>query len=565
MPPDQLDIPSEYLQYASRFYVGANTFHESYFVSELKHDRLGHQHRAWGDFFARFARYATFWAHYDNNVYREVHRWSELYKDTYNLYHFTRSIFSPAHRSIEFWANHILGGSLDPLAGDGVTRPSALPIVTENEAIRAPIAQVWRDSNWQAKKEVWARFGAAMGDSAVMVVDDPLKQKVQFKVVDPRTLRDAVPDNFGNVVRYIIEEQRPDPESRTVTGFPVYAVYTEACERIGESIRYATFRNGLPYDWRAYEEGDPNAGTLVEWTEDYGFVPLVVVPHKDIGLQWGESELQPTLSKLHEVDDLASKLNDWIRVTVDCPWLFTGVVPPGTSVSLACPAVNELMVGNDEERPKGRERIPVLYSNDKDTKAHPLIAPLNVAAVSAHIAAILAAIEAEHPELVADDVGPQSSGEARKVAREKVEAVVVQRRSGYDDAMVRANQMAISIGAIKGYPGFEGFTSESYARGEIDHSIGSRPVFSVDTGAKIAESLARAQVVKTLTDAGVSKESAMRQAGWSEEEIAAEVKAKELEESKLYDMIKQRQIAAMSDVTLEGGTHGVAQHVKVKY
>jgi hypothetical protein len=37
-----------------------------------------------------------------------------------------------------------------------VTRPSALPIVTENEAIRAPIAQVWRDSNWQAKKEIWA-------------------------------------------------------------------------------------------------------------------------------------------------------------------------------------------------------------------------------------------------------------------------------------------------------------------------------------------------------------------------------------------------------------------------
>jgi hypothetical protein len=91
-----------------------------------------------------------------------------------------------------------------------------------------------------------------------------------------------------------------------VTGLPAYAVYTEACERIGESIRYATFRNGLPYDWREYAEGDPNAGTLTEWTEDYGFVPLVFVQHKDIGPGWGESELQPTLSKLHEVDDLAA-------------------------------------------------------------------------------------------------------------------------------------------------------------------------------------------------------------------------------------------------------------------
>jgi hypothetical protein len=83
----------------SAIYVGANTFHESYFVSELKHDRLGHQHRAWGDFFARFARYATFWAHYENNVYREIHLWSELLKDTYDLYRYTRSIFSPAYRS----------------------------------------------------------------------------------------------------------------------------------------------------------------------------------------------------------------------------------------------------------------------------------------------------------------------------------------------------------------------------------------------------------------------------------------------------------------------------------
>jgi hypothetical protein len=91
-----------------------------------------------------------------------------------------------------------------------------------------------------------------------------------------------------------------------VTGFPVYAVYTEACERIGESIRYATFRNGLPYDWREYAEGDPNAGTLTEWTEDYGFVPLVFVQHRTSASSGAGVRAAPTLSKLHEVDDLAS-------------------------------------------------------------------------------------------------------------------------------------------------------------------------------------------------------------------------------------------------------------------
>lgn len=558
-----LNTPSEYLEYASRYYVGANTFHESYFVSELKHDRLGHRHRLWGDYFARYARYSTFWAHYENNVYREIHLWSELLKDTYDLYRYTRSIYSPAYRLGEFWATHILGGSLDPLAGDGVSRSSALPIITENEAIRAPIAQVWRDSNWQAKKEIWARFGAVMGDSAVMVVDDPVKAKVQLRVVDPRTLRDVSRDSFGNVLAYIIEEQRPDPETRLVTGLPAYAIYTEACERVGETIRYATYRNGLPYDWRAYPEGDRAAGTVTEWTEDYGFVPLVFVQHRDVGLGWGWGELQPSISKLHEVDDLASKLDDWIRITVDCPWLLTGCSPPNPNSPATSNAL--VIVDDDDDTPKGRERIPTLYSNDKDTKAHPLIAPLDVAAVSKHLASMLAGLYDDHPELLADDIGANASGEARKVAREKVEATVVQRRSGYDDAMVRANQMFLSVGGMKGYPGFGGITAESYSRGELDHSIGPRPVFAIDREARLRESLARAQVLKTLTDAGVSRESAMRQAGWSDEEIAAEVKAKEQEESRLFEMIKQKQINANSDVTLEGGGRGINEHVKSKF
>src|SRR5690349_129974 len=103
--------PEAYLEYAARYYVGASTFSESYFVSEVQQATVGHQHRIplWGDFFARFARYAAFWAHYENNVYREVHRWSDLLKDTYDLYAYTRSIFSPAYRLVEFWASHILG------------------------------------------------------------------------------------------------------------------------------------------------------------------------------------------------------------------------------------------------------------------------------------------------------------------------------------------------------------------------------------------------------------------------------------------------------------------------
>jgi hypothetical protein len=154
---------------------------------------------------------STFWAHYENNVYREIHLWSELLKDTYDLYRYTRSIFSPAYRSIEFWATHILGGSLDPLAGDGVSRPQRVADRDRERgdpgADRAGLAR----QQLAGEEGDLGRFGAAMGDSAVMVVDDPVKQKVQFKVVDPRTLRDVSRDNFGNVVGTSSRSSGPTP------------------------------------------------------------------------------------------------------------------------------------------------------------------------------------------------------------------------------------------------------------------------------------------------------------------------------------------------------------------
>jgi hypothetical protein len=549
-----LTTPSaDYLEFAARYYVGADTFRESYFVSEVQQGAGGTRDRDWGHYFARYARYRTYWAHYENNVYRKVHRWANSLKDAYDLYDFTRSIFSPAYRIVEFWASHILGGALDPLAGDGISRPSALPIITENDAIRAPIAQVWRDSNWQAKKEILPRFGAAMGDAALMIVDDPDKGKVQLRVIDPRTLRDVTRDCFGNVKAYIREEQRPDPESRTVTGAPAYATYTEVCEKVGSAIRYATFRNGAPYDWREYADGSPASAKLgPEWTEDYDFVPLVFVQHRDMGQGWGWSELHPSLSKFHEIDDLASKLDDQIRIVVRPVWLFSGVVRPGGSGTLDCAPQAELMVGGSDDDDGDRELVAALYANDPATKAQALVSPLDIAASSAHIQAILAQITNEHPELLADDVGPQSSGEARKVAREKVEAMVLQRRAGYDDAMVRAHQMAISIGAIKGYPGFEGFTVDSYSQGYLEHSVGPRPVFAVDSMAKVAEAQARATVIKTLTDAGVSIEAAMREAGWGDEEIAAALASKATQDDRAMNSIRQNQALAMSDVPING-------------
>lgn len=498
--------------------LGVGGFRESSFVSDEgglgdRTGSLGLRHQ-WGHPLARALRYGVFWGHYEGNVYREIHRYADEMKEQFGLYDFIRPIFNPAYRLVEFYAQHLMGGTLDRKAGDGAAVASALPILADNELIRPGIAKVWRDSNWQAKKETFTRYGAAMGDSPLMVADDPGRRCVTLKPIHPRTLTYFDRDDYGNCRAYRLDDWKPDPEFDLRLGVPPLVRYSETCVQVGESIVFTTYREGVEYDWRDYPEGLPEGRRVgPTWTEDYGFVPLVLVQHRDMGLGWGWSEMQPSLAKLHELDDAASKLGDALRVAVDPLWFYAGVADDDVSF-----AADDETNGDDDAA--GRSRIKALYAKDPAAKAQALVFPLDIAAASAHIMKLVEEVQRDHPELNEDKAGAGASGASRRIDRERKEALVAQRRAGYDDGLVRAHQMCLSIGGAKGYPGFEGITADSYARGDLEHSIGDRGVFAVDEMDRIAEKQARAGVLKMLTDSGVPIVEAMEEAGYPSELIA---------------------------------------------
>src|SRR5574338_1275075 len=93
-------------------------------------------------FESRKLRYAILWSMYENTAYAKIHTWGDLYKTEYGLYRYIRNIYNPSYRIGEFWKAHLLGGSLDPEAGDGKEIPSALPIATDNESLRPALAQL---------------------------------------------------------------------------------------------------------------------------------------------------------------------------------------------------------------------------------------------------------------------------------------------------------------------------------------------------------------------------------------------------------------------------------------
>lgn len=470
----------------------------------------------------RRLRYAVLWSYYESTTYRVfLNAWATKYMQDFGLYKYARNIFNPSYRLAEFWVSALVGGLLDEGAGDTGALPIQIPeTASETDAanLRAAIAQIWRDSNFQVNKAIFTRNGIVKGDTALRVVDDVQRGKVYLEVVRPDILKSVTRDPSGNVKAYEIEELRANPEDPNKPD----VTYTEIAERLQMpvladgttietpggpgSVRYQTFLNGKPYAWN---------GIAAEWTENYGFVPLVVVKHIDVGLDWGWAEILPGLSKLREADDQWSVIDDHIRVKHKAPWLFNFSKPTSTPTSTTANPTSET------PQP-GREDINALYIKQDSAKGQALVADLQIEHALANLDKIISQLEKDYPE-IRDELfkvgGADASGRALRILREPVELKATERRAVYDNAIVRAHQMAISIGAQKGYAGFEAFSAESFNAGALNHNIAQRPVFRVDPLEKIEQETAFWKAAQEAEKAHVAVEVWLELQGWDADKI----------------------------------------------
>lgn len=455
------------------------------------------------DWDSRRLRYDIYWAFYENTVYDEVlggfRNWPRNYKTVFGLYKYIRPIYNPSYREGEFWKAHLWAGA----AAD-------IPLIFpdgKNDQLDDAIRQIWEWSNWESKKDIVPLYGSVMGDVAISIVDDPDKKKVFFDIIHPGKIAYVEKDAMGNVRGYEIQEERQDP----TTTREHMVTYSEIVMRNGENVEYLTLLNGEAYKW--------DGNKAASWTVPYGFVPMVLIQHNDVGLEWGWSEIHPGQSKFREVDDLGSKLDDQIRKMVDSPWLLAGVTKPTSSPTTTETALTGTAAAN---RPQpGREEVPTLYGPVGAT-ATPLVSDLDIEQTSNHINTIIKEIERDYPELrlmALDESGSNISGRALRIARQPAETKVNQRRPNYYNALVRANQMAVAIAGHNGYIG--GYGLDSFGLGALDHDIGKMPIFSIDPLDDLELLKTKAETLKVLTDAGASIQQAAILAGFTEEEAQA--------------------------------------------
>lgn len=516
--------------------AGVRAFRREYQTTAA--DSLGRER--FGQVDARRQRYALYEALWENTAYQGgtygVHAWSAQWKTALGLYRYAQGVFNPFHRLVEFHATHLIGGAIDPAAGDGVAVPSALPIVgaAVTDELRRAIATTWASSRWESQAVIWTRRGAMLGDTALAVRIDAQRKAIRLVPVHPRTISDVRLDDVGTVTAYAIEEVREDPRvrvadqwkgpERTVIERPV--VYREVCERDGDRVVWRTFLDGMPFNWRGVDE--TGAALPPEWEMRLPFVPLVLAQHLDIGLDWGVSELHAGVAKAVAADDGGSMILDHIRRITRPRWLISGVGAKEAELA-------EKRREETEKNPQpGREDTPALFAGDAAAKAQALVGAMPIGEATAHVREILLANEQDYPELRFDRLrmeGSDVSGTALRQARKPVVTKIQTRRRGYDPVLVEAHKMAVCLGGELEFPGYEGFGLGDWGGERVAHRIGERPVFEVEPGDRLEEELEQATAVKAWVDAGVPLELALRRAGWDRDAIAEAVAAKDAAEA----------------------------------
>lgn len=453
---------------------------------------------------ARRLRYAVRWAYFEGTPYEKINAWAEGLKVDAGLYRAIRSIYNPAGRLGDFWSTYLLGGRLqidsDGLAANG----GAFPVITDSDNVRAALAYLYHESNLQSMKDVLALRGAVFGDVALRVVDEI--DNVYLECINPANIADVELDSRGYVKAYKYVDVRTDPDD---PNGQTKCVYSETAERgDGDAVIYRTYRDDQPYSWNDNQDA--------EWEEPYGFIPLVMIQHRNVGLKWGWSEAHKTTSKIREADDLASKLSDQIRKSVDAPWMLAGVPKPTDKPTMAGDRGKTSTGSNSDTQV--RQDMPVIYAPEGAT-AEALVAPLDIAATVEHIREILTDMEKDHPELklMVLRASGTTSGAALRTAQEPVEVVVNQRRTTYDDGLRRALQMAISIGGYRGL--FPGIGLDSYKAGDIDFQVGERPVFGTSEQDKSETDSAAAKAAKDMMAVGLDPAKYFARRGWSQEEV----------------------------------------------
>ena len=463
--------------------VGAAVAYNTYRGALAPDDTMTNS--TWDAYDQRLLRYAQYTMYYNNTVYTSLNKYLARLREESGLYKHVRGVYNPVARYVELYVAKVYGGALDMDTLEG----GAIPLVYDNPSLQPALRTLWRDSNWQRKKSLYVRYGAKLGDTAIKIVDDRSSGRVRMEVLHPGKIKSAALDEVGNVKEVVIEYTRNDDidalHSRNYT-------YTEVITQ----ERFSTYRDGDLYPFYTDANGEP----VAEWDNEYGFVPVVIASAMDSGFAWGQTGFTNALPKVDEINDAASVTNDSVRKIVNPLWYFSGVEKKDSLDASAA----------------SRDAIPAIYG-PPESQPFAMVQSINIADATNNIQQMLLELERDMPELAISRLRESSTQlTAPGVRAGYSDAIgrIQEVRGNLDGPLIAAQQMALSIGGYNRYRDYEGFTLDSYERGDTAHYIQQRPV--------IEDTLSKQERVQSLIQAGASIGLIMAELDYTQDEIDAE-------------------------------------------
>ena len=498
-------------------------------------------------------RYHYLWAFYDQSIFWGYY--AELIKLEFGLPKNIRSILAVIPRIVDFSVAHNMGGRLDMDAGDGKSRPSALPIILGKRAAKSlppMIGKLWKDSLFQTEKANYVLFGTCLGDVGLEAIDDPEKKSIRMRVIHPGEVTRIRQDIYGNPIGITLQRNEIDPSD--VNGTQMVN-YKEIVDKVGDEVTYQTFRNDAPYQW---------PGTIGDtWKSKFPFIPMRFVQHINQGFPTGIAEIASAIPKSFELEGQAASMADGNLKAANGPWFLKGATladrgrnqnpwgadPFGPSTP---PPENFYQVRSQQIA--SRQDMPIIQCADPGASMTPLVYPMPIDGMMKFVQMITDSIGLQYPELEkdVDQASGAASGRALRVARQKTAEKIEERRAAYEEALCGVQSMAMVMGGMQKYPGYEEFSLDSLENGQVAHSIGERPVFGSDPMDMIEIQTGRATTLKTYVEAGFTLRAAMMMMDFQPDDIdtyealresAAEVDSKK-EKAQIDAMLSQSESAA---------------------
>lgn len=376
------------------------------------------------------------------NLLRAGDRYTKRYRHTRNIYNFVS-------RVIDLEVNSVYGGQID---WPGDLKTGAIPIEADANAhvkLITSLKKVLKWSNFGRQKDLYVRYGARLGDSFLKVIPvfDILEdedgtpgivwRKVRIEVLDPHKVRDVKHNESGDVTWICIEY-----------------------DDIGDDNKEFLYREEISkFDIKIYRDDE-----LVSTTPNtYGFVPVTQALHKNIGRKWGVTSFYTTLEKIDEINDVASNTNDGIRRGSN-----PLIVTVGGKMSQPDPDMRE------------RDHLLVVELPKTDMSVETVTPTIDITGSIAAQDKMTSEAEADVPQTSLQRIREKNgdmSGVAIENSYKDASGAIQAIHGNYDEPLLRALQMACTIGGIIGLEDFP-YTLESYESGEIDFYIKQRRLFS---------------------------------------------------------------------------------------